>query len=102
MVADSSIQTVNFGGLVLGVTGSPTSSSLSFTIANLGQSDLHILGYAYTSDTDQDDGEVDFTNATNTGGVWGLGPGFSTTAYQLALGSVLTAGQSASIPTLLT
>ncbi|KAK3678887.1 hypothetical protein LTR78_001340 [Recurvomyces mirabilis] len=92
-------QTANFGGLILGVAGNPTTSSLSFTIANLGQSDLHILGYAYTSDTDRDDGDADFTNVTNTAGVWDLGKGFSTTALP-ALDSVLKAGQSALIPTL--
>lgn len=60
-------QTVDFGGLVLGVEGEVPTSSLSFTIANLGQSPMQITGYGYNYDTDDgndDNGDVDYTNAT--------------------------------------
>ncbi|KAF4556435.1 WSC domain-containing protein 3 [Elsinoe fawcettii] len=97
-------QTVDFGGLVLGIPGdeNPT-AQLSFTLANLGQGDLTVLGYAYSTkigeDDDDDDGggADDFTNITSTNGVWDLGPGF-TTANLPAIGSKLTAGQSLQIP----
>jgi len=93
-------QTVDFGGLVLGLAGEVPTSSLTFTIANLGQSPMEILGYAYSTDADADDDgdDLDFTNATYSGDrqTWDLGPGFTTT-YLPALNGVIAAGKSASI-----
>lgn len=94
-------QTVDFGGLVLGIEGEDPSSTLSFTISNLGQSPMTILGYAYTTDTgdDDDDDAVDYTNSTysSVNGTWDLGPGF-TAAELPEPGAVLAAGQSQSVP----
>ncbi|KAK5122072.1 hypothetical protein LTR85_004318 [Meristemomyces frigidus] len=71
-------QTVDFGGLVLGLEGEVPTSTLSFAISNLGQTGMRILGYAYTDD-DGDDGDIDYTNVTysNDEQVWDLGLGFS-------------------------
>jgi len=93
--------TVDFGGLVLGVSGSNAVSTLSFTIANLGANDMTILGYAFDTDADDDHDaggdETPLTNATADGnGVWNLGPGF-TTNFLPAPKSVIPAGSSQSI-----
>ena len=90
-------RTVDYGGLVLGVAGEAPQNSLSFTIANLGQTAMKILGYAYTDD-DGDDGDIDYTNATfsNDDQTWDLGLGF-TAPYLPAIGQTLAAGQHISI-----
>lgn len=90
-------QTVDFGGLVLGLSGEVPTSSLSFTISNLGQTAMKIIGYAYTED-DGDDGDIDYTNVTysNDDQVWDLGLGFSA-PYLPAINQALAAGEQASI-----
>ncbi|PNS14683.1 hypothetical protein CAC42_1705 [Sphaceloma murrayae] len=99
-------QTVDFGGLVLGIPGddNPT-AQLSFTIANLGSSDLTVLGYAYSTkieEDDDDDGDTnDLHNVTATNGVWDLGPGFTTTSLP-DVGSSIKAGTSIQIPAVFT
>lgn len=55
---DFTPNTVDFGGLVLGVEGENPSSELTFTLANKGLGDLTILGYAYTYDEATDSGAV--------------------------------------------
>lgn len=92
-------QTVDYGGVVLGLEGEVPTTSLSFTIANLGQSPMTILGYAYTGAVDDDDDDTpDFTNVTFSAdtATWDLGLGFATT-YLPAVRSVIGAGQSTSI-----
>ena len=100
---------VDFGGLVLGVSGEDPSISSPFTISNLGQSPLKILGYAYTKngpesedgdgdDSDDSDSGPGWTNVTFSDGSANLGPGFDTTSLP-AVGSVIGAQQSISVPT---
>ncbi|KAK4984994.1 hypothetical protein LTR50_006268 [Elasticomyces elasticus] len=89
--------TVDFGGLVLGVSGGSLSSTLSFTIANLGSAPMTMLGYSYTKDG-VGDSSIAFTNSTNNAGTWDLGMGFTSDSLP-AVGSVLQAGQSLSVPT---
>ncbi|GAB7357018.1 hypothetical protein MBLNU459_g7845t2 [Dothideomycetes sp. NU459] len=99
---DVSPANVDFGGLVLGVSGEAPSSTLAFSIANLGSTDLTITGYAYTTD-ETDDTDIDFTNATYSSAnkTWDLGQGF-TAAYLPSPGTVLAAGEAQSIPAVFT
>lgn len=87
--------TVDFGGLVLGVAGEQPTSTLPFTLSNLGQQSLTILGYAYTTD-EVDDPAANYTNATVTNGVWDLGAGFTATSLPV-VGSTIAAGTSVSV-----
>jgi len=91
-------QTVDFGGLVLGLGGEDPTSSLSFTISNLGQTAMKLLGYAYTSGGDDDDDDVEYTNATYSGAnqTWDLGDGFSA-PYLPNINDILAAGQQVSV-----
>lgn len=83
--------TLDFGGLVLGVGGEDPTTDAPFIVSNLGLSPMTILGYAYTQDG-LDDNPV-YTNATaDSQGVWDLGPGF--TAKLPKIGTVLNASQS--------
>ncbi|TKA41870.1 hypothetical protein B0A49_13446, partial [Cryomyces minteri] len=70
--------TNDFGGLVLGIAGETPSSTLQFTIANLGLTPMTILGYAYTYDED-------------------LGTGFTSTDLP-PVGSIIQAGGAVSVP----
>ncbi|KAL9085044.1 MAG: hypothetical protein Q9165_007785 [Trypethelium subeluteriae] len=90
--------TVDFGGLVLNVSGENPQSVLPFTIANLGLDALTILGYAYTYD-DVDDDDADFINSTESASnsTWDLGLGF--TASLPPVGRVVQPGESISVQT---
>jgi hypothetical protein len=67
--------TVDYGGIVILDPNNAPTISTPFTIANVGQGSMTILGYAYTYD---DLGSnPTFINATQTNGVWDLGLGFT-------------------------
>ncbi|KAI7470730.1 WSC-domain-containing protein [Hortaea werneckii] len=95
-------QTVDFGGLVLGLSDEQPSSLPSFTIANLGKSAMEILAYAYTSGGEEEDDDdidgIDYFNATyrQSDGAWDLGREF-TAPYLPSVGGILLAGQQVSI-----
>lgn len=85
--------TVDFGGLVLGVSGEDPSTTMTAEIANLGLSPMTILGYAWTMDSATDPNAV-WTNSTpDSNGTWNLGLGFTSTTL-LPLNSTLNGGQS--------
>ncbi|KAJ9667507.1 hypothetical protein H2201_002376 [Coniosporium apollinis] len=87
--------TVDFGGVVVGASEEQPSSSLPFSIANLGLQPMTITRYAYTTD-ELDEPDVDFTEVTNTNGVWDLGYGF-TSLNLLEPGTVIEAGKSVTV-----
>lgn len=88
---------VDFGGLVHGLNSDTPSSTLAFTISNLGSKAMTILGYAYTTD-EVDELDINFVNATKSAdGVWDLGNGFTSTSLP-SVGDVLAPGESRSIP----
>ncbi|KAL8742728.1 MAG: hypothetical protein Q9190_004833 [Brigantiaea leucoxantha] len=92
---------VDFGGIVVGSPGAATGLDSSFILANIGASPLKILGYGYTSgdfdDDDDADGGAGFTNVTQQGQNMIIGNGFTSSDLP-AVGSILAAGQSLTVP----
>ncbi|KAH0545374.1 hypothetical protein FGG08_000515 [Glutinoglossum americanum] len=87
---------VDFGGVVISNTTSPTITS-SFVISNAGLANMTILGYAWATTID-DDSDIVFTNSTPDGtGTYTLSYGFSSTNLP-AVGSAVSPGQSLSVP----
>ena len=88
---------VDFGGLVVGSPGAATGLDSSFIITNIGSSPLKITGYGYTGSDTDDDGEVDYTNVTQSKKGAIIGNGF-TSADLPAVGSVVAPSQSLTVP----
>ena len=86
-------RSLDFGGLVLGVSGEDPSITMSAQIANLGLNPMTILGYAWNLNSTDDPLAIWTNSSQNTNGTWNLGPGFSSTALP-AIGTVFTGGES--------
>ena len=85
--------TVDFGGLVLGVSGEDPSATMTAQIANLGLNSMTILGYAWTVGRAIDPLTI-WTNSTqDANGTWNIGPGFTSTTLP-PIGAVFTSGES--------
>ncbi|KAI9821956.1 MAG: hypothetical protein M1827_002538 [Pycnora praestabilis] len=87
---------VSFGGIVL-TNDTVSTITSNFVIGNAGLQPMTILGYAWTTD-DLDDDNLDFTNSSTAGGANNLGYGFESDSLP-AIGSVVAAGQSITVPT---
>ena len=88
--------TLDFSGVVLGITGEVDSVTMPFTIANSSVSPLTILSYAFTADG-LGDGGTTYTNATkNSTGFWNLGYGFTSTNLP-AIETVIQGGSSVTV-----
>ncbi|KAL8900665.1 MAG: hypothetical protein Q9207_005582 [Kuettlingeria erythrocarpa] len=89
---------VDFGGIVVGSSGSATGLDSAFIIGNIGSSPLEITGYAWTG-TDMDDGAggPTLSNVTQTQGGSKIGEGFTSSDLP-AVGSTVAAGQSLTVP----
>lgn len=58
---------VDFSGIVVGTAAAQAGSASNFVISNVGQRDMHIIGYAFTKGAIAPDGDEDpavFTNVT--------------------------------------
>ncbi|KAL8719693.1 MAG: hypothetical protein Q9225_003325 [Loekoesia sp. 1 TL-2023] len=89
---------VDFGGTVVGSPGAAAGLDSSFIIANIGSSSLTITGYAYTgTDIDNDAGDVSYINTTESKAGTTIGNGFTSSDLP-AVGSVVAAGQSITVP----
>jgi hypothetical protein len=86
--------TLDYGGIVILDPNNVPSISSPFTIQNSGLSNMTIIGYAWT----QDDlgANPTLTNVTQSGGVYNLGPGF-TSAQLPAVGTVFGANTAVTI-----
>lgn len=88
--------TVDFGGVVLSNTTSPTITS-SFVLSNAGLANMTILGYAWTTTLGNGNSSV-YTNSTPDGsGTYSMGNGFSSSGLP-AVHSIIAPSQSLSIP----
>ena len=92
--------TVDFGGVVFLEGQQVPTITLPFVLSNAGLTPMTITGYGYTSD-DLDGGDVEYTNATFTGGVADLGVGFTSEGLPL-VGSEIGPGQSINVDTTFT
>jgi WSC domain len=86
--------TVDYGGVVITDSTNISTISSPFTISNVGQGSMTILGYAYTYNY-QGSNSI-FTNATQTNGVWNLGLGFTSLSLP-PINSVINGNSALSI-----